>query len=159
MPITPLHFGVLAPINHFAPKKMSNVSFIFATLWMDGEAIRNWLFNLPLPAHWWETHSFLSALIIGGLVSLMGVLVPPEGRITRKWIYGAFLGSISHILLDMLVHAEMNPLFPMKGNPFYMGWMEPLSMALLPLTVWLMAQYVSGSLDWLKRRRQAAAQP
>ena len=49
----------------------------------------------------------------------------------------------------MLVHSEMLPFYPIEGNPFYMGWMEPLSMALLPLTVWLIVQYASGIRDWV----------
>lgn len=154
MPITPLHFGLLAPINHFAPKKVSNVSFILVSLWMDGNSILSWVFNLPMPEHTWESHSLLAALIMAGLVSLGGVLVP--SGITRKWILGAFIGGISHTMLDSLVHSEMSPLFPLKGNLFYFGWMEPVSMAMLPLTIWFIFQFVSGSLGYVRRFREAA---
>lgn len=46
MPITPLHFGLLAPINHFAPGKVSNVSFILATLLIDSNAIMYYVFGV-----------------------------------------------------------------------------------------------------------------
>lgn len=146
MPITPLHFGILAPINHFAPGKVSNVSFILVNLLMDGNAIMYYAFNVShlLDLHG-RGHTLVDALLWAGLIALFGLR-------SQKWIFGAFLGGISHILLDMLVHPEMNPLFPIDGNPFYMGWMEPLSMALLPLTVWLIVQYVSGSLSWVRKR-------
>lgn len=159
MPITPLHLGILAPVNHFFPKKVSNVSFILANLWMDGPSIQAAMFNLPIPDHSWHTHSLLSAALMGAVVMLLGFLVPAKGEgltLTRSWTIGAFLGVFSHILLDGLVHSEMLPFFPWKGNPLYQGWMEPVSLALVPLTVWLIVQYVSGSLAIVRRRPAAA---
>ena len=147
MPITPLHFGVLAPINHFAPNKVSNVSFILVSLWMDANSIMYVLFGLPGVAHG-EGHTFVGASILAAIVSVFGFR-------SRRWIYGAFLGGISHVPLDMLVHPEMHPFHPIEGNPFYLGWMGPLSLALLPLMVWLIAQYVSAIGGWVQRRRVA----
>lgn len=138
----------MAPINHFAPGRVSVISFILVNLWIDGAAIRNWLFNLPIPDHPPTTHSFLGALVLGAVVALFGFR-------SRKWIYGALLGAVSHVLLDMLVHSEMRPLYPLQGNPFFAGLMEPLSMVLIPLTCWFIVQFVSGIRDWLGRRLAA----
>jgi hypothetical protein len=49
MPLTPLHFGVLAPVNHFLPGKVSLVSFTLINLWMDGNAILYYGFGLSRP--------------------------------------------------------------------------------------------------------------
>lgn len=137
MPITPLHFGVLAPINHFAKSKVSNVSFILVNLILDFDSIMFVLTGDGSIKHGPE-HSFMGALFFSTLVGMFGVR-------SWKWVIGAYLGGFTHIALDMLVHPEMVPLDPwMTGNPFYMGWMEPLSLVLLPFTVWLTAQYVSG---------------
>lgn len=149
MPITPLHFGVMAPINHFAPGAVSTVSFILVNLWIDGRAIESALLGLPLPGHPPLTHSLMGALGIALIVSLFGFR-------SRKWIYGAFLGAVSHVLLDTLVHSEMLPFFPLAGNPAYMGWMEPLSIVLVPLTIWFTAQCVSGIGAWFRRRHEAS---
>lgn len=143
MPITLLHLGVLAPINHFAPKKVSNVSFILISLWLDANAILYVLFNLPGIAHGTE-HSFLGA----GWLSL---IVAVCGFKSYKWVLGAFLGGATHVYLDMLVHPEMQPLFPLGGNLFYMDWMQPVSLVLLPLTVWFIAQTVSSGLSWVRK--------
>lgn len=151
MPITPLHFGILAPINHFAKGRVSNVSFILSNLWMDFTAILYWTFSLPLPEHTPDTHSFLGALGTGMVISLLGISSRKPFIPELRWVYGAFLGAFSHILLDMLVHAEMVPMYPITGNPFYMGWMEPLSIALLPLTIWFTVQCVSGSVGWIRQ--------
>lgn len=145
MPITPLHFGVLAPINHWFPKKVSNVSFILVNLWLDGNAILYYGFNLPYEQdlHDTMTHSLVAAWIMAGVLAVLGYK-------SRKWLLGAFLGATSHVLLDMVVHSEMLPFYPVEGNPFYLGWMEPLSLALVPLTIWLIVQYVSGILGWVR---------
>lgn len=37
----------------------------------------------------------------------------------KSLLTGAFIGTYSHIILDMLLYREMNPLFPLNGNPFY----------------------------------------
>lgn len=146
MPITLLHLGLLAPLNYIAPGKVSNISFIIVSLWMDGNSILYALFGLSGVAHGTE-HSFLGASMLAAFIALLGVR-------SLKWVLGAFIGGISHILLDMLVHPEMSPLLPIKGNQFYLGWMEPLSLALLPLTVWLIVQYVLGTIRWLAKRRK-----
>jgi membrane-bound metal-dependent hydrolase YbcI (DUF457 family) len=148
MPITPLHFGVLAPINHFAPGKVSNAAFILTTLWLDAQAIAYWIFGLPLPDHTPTTHSFIGAIILATAISVLGFR-------SRKWILGCLIAGVTHIALDMLVHSEMIPLWPMPGNPFYMGWMEPLSVSLLALTIWLIVQTVSYTLGWLRKRQEA----
>ncbi len=147
MPITPLHFGVLAPINHFAPGKVSNVSFIIANLWMDQASIIFTLTGYGAISH--DDHVFWWALVMTGFIGIF--------RWTRAWWLGALIGGTSHIALDMLVHADMNPFEPwILGNPFYMGWMEPLSLVLLVLCAWLTAQYVSGILDWARKALAAA---
>ena len=56
MPITPLHFGVPAPINHH-PGKVSNVSFVLANVWMDAHSIIYTLTGYGAISHddhvWW----------------------------------------------------------------------------------------------------------
>lgn len=145
MPITPLHLGLLAPINHFFPKKVSNAAFIWVTLWMDANAIAYYAMGLEMgELHGPLTHSFVGALFVASLVAIFGCL-------SKSWLLGAYLGGISHVFLDMLVHAEMQPLYPLKGNPFYWGDMGPLSLILIPPFIWLTAQYVSGGISWLRK--------
>lgn len=144
MPITPLHFGILAPVNHWFPKKVSNVSFVLVNLALDAVAIHDSYYNIPLPDHTVGTHSFVGAWGWAMFLMALGIRLQKQFWPTRAWVLGCFLGATTHILLDMLVHAEMSPFHSLTGNPFYMGWMEPLSMALLPLTVWFLAQSVSG---------------
>ncbi len=135
MPITPLHFGVLAPINHFAPGKVHNGSFMLVNLLIDVKSILFGLTGYGAISH--DNHSFIAVIFPMFLVGLLGLR-------SHRWWWGAFWGAVSHIALDMLVHADMSPFEPfLNGNPAYLGLMEPLSVALLALCAWLTLQYVS----------------
>ena len=80
-------------------------------------------------------HSFLSATVIAIALSALLYLLNPGMIKLKKWfvwetetslksiLAGAFIGTYSHIILDMLIYREMNPLFPLKGNPFYLSGM------------------------------------
>lgn len=142
MPITLLHFGIMAPIKKLKPNKVSSISFVLANIWIDGPALYYAMYSLfgiahlaDVPSHMDALHTFLGATYMGAIIALLGIW-------SLKWILGAFIGAWSHILLDMLVHADMKPFSFIDGNPFYMGWMEPLSLVLLPLTIWWVVQIV-----------------
>jgi membrane-bound metal-dependent hydrolase YbcI (DUF457 family) len=154
MPITVLHAGVLAPVNHLAPGKVSAWSFLAVNLLIDGNAILYTLFDIGHLTDWHgDTHTLPGVLIAAIFVSVF--------RITsQSWLYGAYLGAATHLLLDGLVHPEMQPFAPfIWGNPIYMGWIEGLSLVLLPLTVWFIFQIVSDSLAWLRTRREVVGSP
>lgn len=66
--------------------------------------------------------------------------------------------DVNHPLLDMLVHSEMEPFYPLGGNPAYAGLMGTVSLVLLPLFVWLTAQYVSAGMRECRSRKQPSQQ-
>lgn len=148
MPITPLHVGILAPINYWFPKKVSNVSFILINLIADGASIMYYVFGVNnQELHGPITHSFVGAIIVSSLVALLYFK-------SSAWIWGAYLGGISHILLDMFVHAEMLPLYPYKGNPFFWGHMDIISLVLTVPLIWLISQYVSCMARQIQMHRE-----
>jgi len=111
MPITPLHFGVLAPVNHVFPGKVSNVSFVLVTLWIDADSIAYAAFGL---GHY-DRGALLTldgALITATLVALFGIR-------SRRWLLGAYLAGVTHVLLDALVHPKIQILPPWVENPLY----------------------------------------
>lgn len=145
MPMTPLHLGLLAPVNYFAPGKVSNVSFILVNLWIDGNSILYFVFGVGDVDHAPFTHSFLASFVLASLVALVGFR-------SSKWILGAFYGALTHPILDMLVHADMHPFYPIETNPLYLNAMEMLTYALIPLFIWLTVQYASYIRVWVQRR-------
>ena len=159
MPITPLHLGLLAPLNHWLPGKVNNLSFWLVTLWLDASAIAYYVLGLEMGEfHGPDTHSFVAASALSGVVAVMGMLwftlmstKHDRGGRALAWIVGAYLAGFSHILLDAMVHSEMLPFHPLPGNPFYWGGMEPVSILLVPLAIWLTAQYVKGMVGLVQR--------
>lgn len=152
MPITPLHAGVLAPINHFAPGKVSNVSFILVNVWIDLPAILYVLTGTGEISHGFD-HTFFATFLYATFLGMLGFR-------SRKWVAGAALGAISHTLLDSLVHPELQPFAPfLEGNPLYLNAMEPLSGLLALLLIWLIVQIVSGSLAIVRGVRAGSAAP
>lgn len=144
MPITPLHFGLLAPINHYAKDKVNNLSFMAVNVVIDAQSIVYGLTGYGAISHGSE-HSFIGVLAPIFMVGLLWFW-------RKNWWLGAILGGYSHVALDMFVHADMEPLSPfIHGNPFYFGLMEPLSLVLLILCGWLVLQYVSGFSAWFSK--------
>lgn len=167
MPITPLHLGILAPLNHFFPKKVNNVSFILVNLWLDASAIEYYVLGLDMGEfHGPNTHSFIAAFALGSIVAIIGFMTCVINDVLNRtsnneakayaWMWGAFLGAASHILLDAMVHSEMLPIHPLPGNPFYWGGMEPVSILLVPLTIWLTSQYGLAVVQVVQRSRVVA---
>lgn len=147
MPITPLHFGLLAPVNHFFPKKVNNISFVAANIFIDWSNIQAALLGEPLTDHYGLAHTFVGAYVVFALVSIAGTFFVKNKHV---WYLGAFWGSVSHILLDMLVHIDMYPFFPIKENPFYMGWMESVSIIMVPFLIWWIYQVTSSILSYIR---------
>jgi membrane-bound metal-dependent hydrolase YbcI (DUF457 family) len=152
MPVTPLHMGLMAPVVHRWGLKRTwsaLVSYALVNLWLDLDAILAWLRDQPLPSHDESWHTMHGALLFAGFISVFGIL-------SWRWISGAFFGAVSHIYLDGMVHPEMQPFVDtQQGNPIYLGAMVPVSVALMPLTCWLIALIVlrvSSSLGSLRTR-------
>ena len=173
MPITPLHLGILAPFNHWLPGKVNNLSFWMVTLWLDASAIGYYAFGLEMGEfHGPETHSFIAAAALAGLVSMLGFgyyvlkelfwsALQENSERALAWVLGAYLAGFSHILLDAMVHSEMLPFSPIPGNPFYWGEMGMISGILAFSLFWLTCQYVSYMgvqarkilvVTWLRKR-------
>lgn len=146
MPITPLHCGVLAPVNHFYPGKVSNISFVLVNLWIDHKSIENVIMGTNLPAH--DNHNIGTMLITATIVAVLGIR-------STKWVMGAYHGAVTHFILDAMVHAHMDPFDTGGGNPFYLGIMGPLSLLLIPFMIWFIQQNVSSCGDWIRKRRAA----
>lgn len=144
MPITPLHFGVLAPVNHWFPGKVSTISFVMVTAWIDIPFIEAVLTGQPLPSHD-DMHSLAGVLIIGTLIAMPGVRY-------AKWVIGAYLAALNHLLLDGLIHADMQPFGWIAGNPLRIINMQTLSLILLPFMLWFIVQTVSSVHGWLRGR-------
>jgi len=129
MPLTPYHFGpglllgvVLFPFLDFS-------TVMIASVILDIEPLAVLMFNLPYAIHGFF-HTYLGATIVACLLSI--VIYPLRGYLNKlvsifglhqessfRHIFPAsIVGTFSHILLDSLLYPEMNPFYPLIGNPF-----------------------------------------
>ena len=118
MPFTPFHFGPGALVHSAAPKHISFLAFCGANVLVDVEPLYFML------THQWPIHRFfhtfvgatVAAAIVVGVFAPIRKLMP---RLTvRAVAIGAIIGTYSHVLLDSLMHADMQPFAPCsERNP------------------------------------------
>lgn len=177
MPFTPFHMGPGLAIKGLAGRHFSLLTFGVAQVAMDIEPLIGMIGGAER-LHG-LTHTYLAALGIAVLVAIVSpALCLP---ILRRWnrelrfyglshlavpdalerfpaIAGAFVGTLSHVLLDSLMHAEMTPFFPWSDTNGLLGVISLsalhrgcMAAGLLGVTLWL-------ATAWFHWRRAVRAQ-
>lgn len=124
MPMTPLHFGLAVPLKVIRGDKFSVTGFIIANCMMDIEPVIKILFEVGA---WGDhihgiTHTFMFATWLSLALCLRGS--------SRAWKEGVAWGAFTHVIVDGMVHTDVEPFFPLHGNPYYMDAMLPVSVVL-----------------------------
>jgi membrane-bound metal-dependent hydrolase YbcI (DUF457 family) len=132
VPITPFHFGPGATLNAVAPRHVSFVAFCAANILIDVES----LYNLASQRH--PVHAFFHTYLGASLVSIAAgtFFVAARWLAGRFWlpdvfrwrdlslrqvIIGAALGAYSHVVLDSVMHTDMQPLAPFSSANLLLG--------------------------------------
>ena len=137
MPFTPFHMGVALIVKPGFNRHFSVMTFGVAQIAMDIEPGVGMLTGADV-LHG-PTHTILGALVIACLVMLVGRgicsyllrnwnrevshyglhrLVQPETVSKTALMSGAFIGTLSHVALDSLIHHDIHPLLPFsRANP------------------------------------------
>ena len=139
MPITPFHFGPGVLLKASAPGHFSWTLFVLANVLIDTEPVLLFLLT-GAPDHPW-LHTPLGALLVALVAATLGrpvcaawlrwwnrQLSPGQARwlgcgsridARAAWL-SALLGSATHLALDMLMHADVRPGWPLlDGNPMF----------------------------------------
>lgn len=140
MPFTPFHMGAGLIAKAGLDRHFSVISFGLAQVAMDIEPGIG-MINGAAVLHGWS-HTVGGALAIAALVTLVApwIVRPMVTRwnseaahyrvawlkvVACRWpavATGAFFGTLSHVTLDALIHADMNPFAPVAmGNPLLGG--------------------------------------
>lgn len=128
MPFTPLHMGPGLLVKAVLQGSFSLLVFGWAQILMD---IQPLVVILTGDGHLHGfSHTFIGATLIGAVAALSGKYAAEFGlRVIRearhlpvRWpvAWGsAFIGSYSHVLLDGVMHTDVEPFAPFHdGNPF-----------------------------------------
>lgn len=140
MPFTPLHMGPGLAIKAIAGHRFSVLTFGIAQVAMDIEPLVGLLRGADV-LHG-PTHTYLAALVIAVVVAAVS---PPICRpILRRWnrelffhrlswlvepelstpvpvVVGALAGTISHVMLDSVMHSDISPLAPWSDANALLG--------------------------------------
>jgi membrane-bound metal-dependent hydrolase YbcI (DUF457 family) len=129
MPLTPFHIGP----GLFIPLLLFNIinlpTFLIASVVVDVEPILVLSLSLQYPLH-----GFLHSFVGGSIVALALTIVMVKSRklfsplmssfkLEQKWSIASisiasFSGIYLHLFLDAQMHYDMQPFFPLAGNPF-----------------------------------------
>lgn len=143
MPITPLHLGLLPALKRASPYKISSGGFVLTNLLADVPVVLNLVslekvkYGAPMLTHTLHdtvTHTFVGALVLGCVLGLLWFKRP-------GWLLGCILGALTHVALDMLVHADVAPFAPLTTwNPFYFEGSHAIVSTLLAigLSIWIL---------------------
>lgn len=129
MPFTPLHFGPALFISMLFFHHLDFTALMISNVIVDIEPIIILVFGLKIPLHGFF-HSYLGAAILAittallinltknHLNKILSLLRIQQGSSFRTILITSFLGAYSHVLLDSFLYGEMNPFYPITGNPF-----------------------------------------
>ena len=132
VPITPFHFGPGAALHAMAPRYVSFLNFCVANLLIDFESLYN-LMHQRHPVHAFF-HTYLGASLI--IVAVIVLFLWARWFAGRLWLpnvlhwrelslvqvaVGAALGAYSHVVLDSLMHRDIQPLAPFASTNALLG--------------------------------------
>lgn len=121
MPVTPFHFGPGAALYAIAPRQVSFLAFCAANVLIDVESLYNLVQRNPQVHAFFHTYvgATLVALGMVGAWALLRRVLPPRwvGGLTLKRVaVGALLGAWSHVVLDSVMHVDIQPLQPLSAD-------------------------------------------
>ena len=129
MPFTPLHWGPVLLIGFLLFPRLDLAALVVSSVVIDVEPFAVLFFGLRYPLHGF-LHTYLGATVVGvvvaaglwffrrrvaGVVSLFGITQESSlGRFLATSLFAVY----THVLLDSFLYSEMDPLYPLMGNPF-----------------------------------------
>jgi membrane-bound metal-dependent hydrolase YbcI (DUF457 family) len=176
MPFTPLHLGPGLAIKSLAGRHFSLLTFGVAQVAMDIEPLLGMLRGagrLHGPSH-----TYLAAL---GIAALVAVISPALCRpILRRWnreltfyrlawlttpvtftplpvIAGAFVGTLSHVMLDSVMHVDITPFAPWADANRLLGVISLAALHQVCVVAGLFGLGVWLAVAWFHRRDRSGA--
>jgi membrane-bound metal-dependent hydrolase YbcI (DUF457 family) len=129
MPFTPYHFGPGLLLGVLFFPFVDLVAVLTGAVVLDIEPLVVLMFGLSAPLHG-LAHTYVFAVLVSvALAAVLWTVRRPLLVITSPFgvtqeptksslLLGSLMGTFSHVLLDSFLYAEMNPFFPVLGNPF-----------------------------------------
>lgn len=164
MPATPFHLAFGAGIKALCFSSFSFSIFCYVQILIDLESLYNLLFG-KYPIHGF-LHTYLGSSLVAIFCGLSGVkfrallkkvlsfiklehLLEVEVNLKVSMV-SAFLGSLSHIVLDSIMHKDMSPLYPLSDSNILLSLLSLANLHLLCMLPGI------GAYIWFEARRKRA---
>ena len=135
MPFTPFHMGPGIAIEALLQGSFSLMVFGWAQILMD---IQPLVVMISGAGHLHGfSHTYLGATLLAAVAALTGKYLSPLGLfvlgLNRQWqvtitwwvaALSAFAGTFSHVWLDSIMHADVEPFFPLSLHNPMLGWVS-----------------------------------
>ncbi len=132
MPFTPFHMGPGLLVKALLQSCFSLMIFGWTQIVMD---IQPLIVLITGQGHLHGfTHTFIGATVIavfsaltGKYMSEWGLNFIKFGRVNIRWwvvFFSAFIGSFSHVILDGIMHSDVEPFFPFTLENDFLGLMS-----------------------------------
>ena len=132
MPFTPFHMGPGIVVKSLLQGSFSLMVFGWAQIIMD---IQPLVVMLMGEGHLHGfSHTYLGAILLAIFSALTGKYLSEVGLfilgLNKQWqvkiawwiaFLSAFIGSYSHVLLDSIMHSDVEPFFPFTTNNQFLG--------------------------------------
>lgn len=169
MPFTPLHMGPGLLIKAVLQGGFSLMVFGWAQILMDIQPLLAMVTGAG-QLHGFS-HTYLGAALLGAFSALsgkrlseFGLLVlgvaKKESPIRISWpvaIASAFIGSFSHLMLDAVMHADVQPYFPFSADNGLFGLLDYSSLNRLCLLLGAAGAALFFGVQWWFRYRADSA--
>ncbi len=129
MPFTPYHFGPALLLGVIFFPFLDIIALLISSVILDIEPLIILVIGTGQPLHG-IMHTYLVATLVAMLVSaIIWLLRGPlyqflslfgidQEASKMRIVISSLIGTNSHVLLDSFIYPEMNPFFPIMGNPF-----------------------------------------
>lgn len=174
MPFTPFHMGAAMAAKPVFQARFSLVAFGLAQIAMDVEPLARMYAHSEV-VHG-PTHSFPGAVLIALFVILLapfvcrllisffnrlaGIfqlewLMEPERPSNRVLLWSALYGTLSHLLLDAAMHADMKPFYPFSDKNPFLGLLGHEAIYQWCFFLILLGTLAWIAVKWLRRPRRS----
>ncbi|WP_440875374.1 metal-dependent hydrolase [Thalassotalea sp. PLHSN55] len=167
MPFTPIHMGPGILIKSLLQGSFSLMVFGWTQIIMD---IQPLIVLLSGEGHLHGfTHTYVGAILIAIFAALTGKYLSELGlkilKISKTnnlisiawWVVflSAFIGSFSHVLLDSIMHADVEPFFPFTLDNKFLGLISVSVLHKLCLYTGLVGAAIYYGINWkMKMKRK-----
>ena len=164
MPFTPLHMGPGIVIKALLQGSFSLMVFGWSQILMD---IQPLVVMVTGEGHLHGfSHTYVGATLLAIMSALSGKYLSEIGLyilgLNRDWqvkigwwvaLLSAFIGTYTHVLLDSIMHSDMQPFYPFTLHNSLQGWLSVATLHKLCLYSGIMGGVMYFAVQWLRTMR------